>query len=123
MSHNRNTSRPFGHPAIILKGVVFSARRDLLKKVINNIISGACLGTRSTFFYFVTNRIETLVLKSKNLVSRGPFGTIKVQLIIPDEQPCFDLTQIRRLISHCWIGGTYSAFHLYLCFLLDGRYV
>lgn len=30
--------------------------------------------------------------------------TIKVQLIIPDEQPCFDLTQISTLISHLCAG-------------------
>ena len=28
----------------------------------------------------------------------------KVQLIIPDEQPCFDLTQISTLISHLCAG-------------------
>ena len=42
-----------------------------------------------------------------------------VQLIIPDEQPCFDLTQISTLIEQlCW-----DCLNVYLCFLLDGRYV
>ena len=42
------------------------------------------------------------------------------QLIIPDEQPCFDLTQISTLISQ--LCG-FFCFHLYLCFLFDGQYV
>lgn len=41
------------------------------------------------------------------------------QLIIPDEQPCFDLTQISTLMEQVCS----DCLNVYLCFLVDGRYV